>query len=183
MRTFCAFLRGVNVNGRNIKMAEACEVFRTAGMEQVSSVLATGNIIFMSGDDRSSLCGILEAALDIRFQMESKLFIKDADEIRAIIDAVPYEPDSDWHIYSFICEPGFEFVLAKEFETAGQGSQSDESAAVSNGYFFWHVRKGKTLDTPFSKILGNKKYRENFTSRNLSTIEKIYAVMKSKTGN
>ena len=171
-------MRGVNVNGRNIKMAEACEVFRSAGMGQASSVLATGNIIFQSGDDKPYLCGILEAALDERFQMESKLFIKDSDEMQAIVDAVTYEPDPDWHIYSFIHEPGFELVLAKEFEDAGQSDQPDESAVVNNGCFFWRVRKGRTLDTPFSKILGNKKYRENFTSRNLNTIERINEKMR-----
>ena len=171
-------MRGVNVNGRNIKMAEACETFRAAGMDQVSSVLATGNIIFQSDEDRPSLCGILEAALDGRFQMESKLFIKDADEIQAIVDAVPYGPDPDWHVYSFIHGPGFELVLAKEFEDAGQGDQPDESAVVSKGYFFWRVRKGQTLDTPFSKILGSRKYKERFTSRNLNTIKKINEKMK-----
>ena len=34
----CAFLRGMNVNGRTMKMVEVCDVFRVAGMTDVASV-------------------------------------------------------------------------------------------------------------------------------------------------
>jgi len=176
--TYCVFLRGVNVNGRNVKMTEVCEVFRGAGMEEVSSVLATGNIIIQFDGDQSKLCGVLESALNEHFQMESRLFLKNVDEIKTMLGAVPYTSDPDWHIYAFICDPGFERVLAEEFETATQNSRSDESAMVTGGYFFWRVRKGSTLDTPFSKILGNRKFKEKFTSRNIGTMEKVYGKMK-----
>jgi len=48
MKTYCVFLRGVNVNGKTMKMAEACEVLKTAGFTGVTSVLASGNLIFQS---------------------------------------------------------------------------------------------------------------------------------------
>ena len=175
---YCAFLRGVNVNGQNMKMAEVCQVFFAAGMEQVSSVLASGNIIFQSRRDKPELRAILEAALNEHFQMESKLFIKDADEIKALLAAVPYALDPGWHIYAFICDPGFEKTLIHEFDSLVQGSQSDESAMVNDGYFFWRVRKGSTVDTPFSKILGSRKYKEQFTSRNIGTVEKVWRKME-----
>jgi uncharacterized protein (DUF1697 family) len=31
MKTYCAFLRGVNVNGKTMKMAEVCDVLKQAG--------------------------------------------------------------------------------------------------------------------------------------------------------
>ncbi len=52
---FVAFLRGVNVNGTSMKMAEACEVFSENDCTQVSSVLATGNLIFNSTLDKLTL--------------------------------------------------------------------------------------------------------------------------------
>ena len=174
---YCAFLRGINVNGRTLKMAEVCEAFRSAGTEQTSSVLATGNIIFRTKEDIPRLCEVLETALNENFQTESKLFIKSTNEIRSMLDAVPYIPDPDWHIYIFICDAGFEQVLSEEFKTAVSSGLSDESAAVKGGYFYWRVRKGSTLDTPFSKILGNRRFKEKFTSRNISTVEKVYKKM------
>ena len=126
MPAYCAFLRGVNVNGRTMKMAEACQVFREAGMEQVSNVLATGNIIFQSTDDeKDGLRRGLEAALNQHFNMESRLFIKDAAEIQALLDAVPFSSDPQWHIYAFICDAGFERTLEDEFQalTAVEGDK------------------------------------------------------------
>ena len=35
---YCAFLRGVNVKGTTMKMAEVCTVFENAGMISVSSM-------------------------------------------------------------------------------------------------------------------------------------------------
>ena len=52
---YCAFLRGVNVNGTAMKMAEVCDVFKKAGMKDVSSVLATGNILFESDEAPENL--------------------------------------------------------------------------------------------------------------------------------
>lgn len=61
--TYCAFLRGINVNGRTMKMADVCDVFRSAGMTDVMSVLASGNIIFHSDCSQADLRRILESAM------------------------------------------------------------------------------------------------------------------------
>ena len=43
---YCAFLRGVNVNGTSMKMAEVIKVFSDAGMKDVSTVLASQTFYF-----------------------------------------------------------------------------------------------------------------------------------------
>ena len=48
---YCAFLRGVNVKGTAMKMADVVEVFKKQGMIKVSSVLATGNLLFESEEN------------------------------------------------------------------------------------------------------------------------------------
>jgi uncharacterized protein (DUF1697 family) len=48
---YCAFLRGVNVKGTAMKMAEVVELFKKQGLIKVSSVLATGNILFESEEN------------------------------------------------------------------------------------------------------------------------------------
>jgi uncharacterized protein (DUF1697 family) len=32
MKTYCAFQRGVNIGGKTMKMAEACDVLKAAGL-------------------------------------------------------------------------------------------------------------------------------------------------------
>jgi len=175
MKIYCAFLRGINVNGKTMKMAEACNVLKQAGLVGVVSVLASGNFIFQSDKPQSELRGLLERALSEHYGDDVHLFIKSSDEVAAILTAAPYNEDPELHIYTFICEAGFEDVLLKEFMKITPSER--ESAEIQSGFFYWRCRKGATLDSGFSKILGRKDMKEKLTSRNISTIIKIVAKM------
>jgi len=60
---YCAFLRGVNVNSRRMKMANVCGIFRVAGRADVTSLLASGNIVFHSACPQNGLRSLLESTL------------------------------------------------------------------------------------------------------------------------
>ncbi|MGI6005781.1 MAG: DUF1697 domain-containing protein [Christensenellales bacterium] len=114
-KIYCAFLRGVNVGRRRMKMPEVCRVFQQAGMTGVSSVLASGNILFRSDRPRASLRDALQRAMSAHYASEVYMFIKNHQEIEALLSSVPFAPHPDFHIYAFLCEPGFEKVLMEEF--------------------------------------------------------------------
>ena len=78
---YCAFLRGVNVKGTTMKMADVCKVFIDAGMQDVTSVLASGNIIFSSDKKENQLKIILQEAMSENFNYEAFLFVKNQQEI------------------------------------------------------------------------------------------------------
>ena len=177
MKTCCAFLRGVNVNGKAMKMAEACEVLTKAGLTGVISVLASGNIIFQSNIPQSELKGFVEQVLSSHYNDNVHLFVKRSDEVAAMVDATSFAKDAELHIYVFICEPGFEGVLLQEFGKITPSGK--EAAEIKNGLFYWQCRKGATLDSGFSKILGRRDMKEKFTSRNIGSIAKVAAKMKT----
>lgn len=168
---YCAFLRGVNVNGTNMKMAEACEVFKNEGMQDVISVLASGNIIFFSDKSVQDLKIILEKAMSEHFNYEAFLFLKSKEEIDNFLSSNPFDKSEDLHVYTFIGNKDLENILMKEFETASK--TENEDAKIVNGNFYWQVPKGNTLDSTFGKILGKKSMKDQFTSRNINTFEKI----------
>ena len=168
---YCAFLRGINVNDRRMKMAEVCDVFRTVGMTDLISVLASGNILFRSERPQADLRSILEAAMTAHYDDEVNLFVKNMGEIETILSCSPFVVNAELHIYAFICEPMFETVLLDEFGKITP--DISEKACVNNGNFYWQCAKGKTLESGFSKILGRKTLRDKFTSRNLETVAKI----------
>ena len=174
--TYCALLRGVNVNGRTMKMAEVCDVFRAAGMADVTSVLASGNIIFHSDHPQVELRGVLESAMTSHYDDTVNLFIKNASEIREILKELPFAESPELHIYSFICEPMFETVLLDAFNKITPAP--NEKACINNGNFYWQCAKGATLDSGFSKILGRKEMKDKFTSRNIGTLGKIQTKMQ-----
>ena len=168
---YCAFLRGVNVKGTAMKMAEVIEVFKNTGVKNVSSVLATGNILFDSEENPEKLKAILEKSLSDYFNYEAFLFIKTEEEIKQILVTSPFEKAENFHIYSFICENSNENILLEEFKKGNQ--QKGEEAKIINQNFYWKIVKGNTLESEFGKVLGKKAFKDIFTSRNINTIEKI----------
>lgn len=174
---YCAFLRGVNVKGTNMKMADVCQVFKDAGMLDVSSVLASGNIVFSSDKNAGDLKKILEKAMSDHFSYEAFLFIRSLEETEVFWNSIPFESNSDLHNYAFVGNPGVENVLMKEFEAASK--TENEKAEIVREIFYWQVPKGNTLDSSFGKVLGKKSLKDQFTSRNINTFEKILKKMNS----
>ena len=48
MTRYAAFLRGVNVGGVNLKMAEVAKTLEDAGFTNVQTILASGNVVLES---------------------------------------------------------------------------------------------------------------------------------------
>ncbi|MFC6268617.1 DUF1697 domain-containing protein [Frigoriflavimonas asaccharolytica] len=168
---YCAFLRGINVNGTSMKMEEVRKVFEANGMIKVSSVLATGNILFESSLSSDKLSIILKKALSDYFRYDANIFIKTKEEIENIITKNPFESNAEFHIYYFISENG---VAADLLSTFDAGKKTDgEFAELIETNFYWQIKKGLTLDSDFGKVLGKKNFKDKMTSRNLNTIEKI----------
>lgn len=171
MEQFCAFLRGVNVNGTTMKMTEVCQVFKDAGMLNVSSVLASGNIIFSSDESHSELKSTLEKALSSYFNYEAFLFLKSKTEVIAMFQNKAFSQEADQHLYVFIGNENIENVLLKEFQLSTKSE--GENAKIVNSVFYWQVEKGNTLGSSFGKVLGKKSLKDQLTSRNINTLEKI----------
>ena len=168
---YCAFLRGVNVKGTNMKMEDVCKVFRNTGMTDVVSVLASGNIVFSSGNEAGKLKAVLEEAMSEYFLYEAFLFIRSQEVTENILKGNPFEKNENLHTYAFVGNPGIEKMLMTEFEKAAK--EPEEQAVIVNGNFYWQVPKGSTLGSPFGKVLGKKNLKDQFTSRNINTFEKI----------
>ncbi|HCN51895.1 MAG TPA: hypothetical protein DIT10_22905 [Chryseobacterium sp.] len=168
---YCAFLRGVNVKGTNMKMAEVCQVFKDAGMMEVSSILASGNIVFSSDKNAEELKILLEKAMSEHFSYEAFLFIRSQEETELFWNSIPFEKNEGFHIYGFVGMPGVEKVLMEEFQKATQAE--NEKAEIVNDLFYWQVPKGNTLDSTFGKVLGKKSLKDQMTSRNINTFEKV----------
>lgn len=139
MEQFCAFLRGVNVKGTTMKMAEVCQVFADAGMLNISSVLATGNIIFSSDHNRLDLKTTLEKALSNHFNYDAFLFLKLKSEVIAMLDNKAFSQEADQHLYVFIGNDNIENVLLNEFSSSAKSE--GESAKIVNSVFYWQVKK------------------------------------------
>jgi uncharacterized protein (DUF1697 family) len=169
MTRYVALLRGVNVGGVSVKMADLAEVVRGLGYDDVKTVLASGNVLFTTSDAASAAKGKLEAALRERFGYEAWVHVLAQEKVRAIAEGYPFERTSDRHAYIvFILKPELlEALLAVELDPAV------DRAARGDGVLYWSTPKGSTLDSAMGKAQSAGKHKPWLTTRNLNTLEKL----------
>jgi uncharacterized protein (DUF1697 family) len=170
MKHWVALLRGVNVGGRTIKMADLRDVLDELGLTKVATVLQSGNVTFDSQDGAARVKGWIESALRERFGYDAKVQVIERDELRKIIHAYPFgTADASGHDYVIFLERGLEKDLAAE--TVELGAQ--ERVAAGHGVVYWRVDKGSTLKSNFAKLLTKAKYRDFNTNRNIKTLRSL----------
>lgn len=173
MTRYVALLRGINVGGINIKMADLRQVFVDLGYGDVKTVLASGNVLFDSDSaDIGGLKATIEAALRKVFGYEAWVFVLDTATLAAIVEAYPFDPERDgWHPYvMFTAEPE---VLASLLAVRDDLDPSIERIAGGDGVLYWEVERGRTLDSTFGKNTGKPRLKAVTTTRNLRTLVKL----------
>jgi uncharacterized protein (DUF1697 family) len=93
MGTYVVLLRGINVGGKNkVPMAELRRCLEGLGFANVTTYIASGNVILDSGRDPADVRREIEAALPGRFQLDVeliKVLVLSCDQLQAVVDAKP----------------------------------------------------------------------------------------------
>ncbi|OBI44619.1 pyridoxamine 5-phosphate oxidase [Mycobacterium kyorinense] len=169
MTRYAAFLRGVNVGGVNLKMAEVAAALTDAGLHNVRTVLASGNVLLESPDDAGTVRATAERALRQRFGYDAWVLLYEVDTVRAIVNAYPFEAEVDgYHSYVTFVTDGavLDELCALE---PGPG----DNIARGDDVVYWQVPKGETLGSTIGKTMGKKRYKSSTTTRNLRTLGKV----------
>jgi len=171
MVKYVALLRGINVGGRIIKMADLQACFERLGFQNVRTVLQTGNVLFEADPtDPKVLKQQLETALQAAFDYPAKVQVLEQARLAAIIQASPFIADSsDFHSYVVFLEQDLAEALAAEAGTP----VPPEKIQLGDGVIYWWVNKGNTLKSPFAKYLVKPAYKACNTTRNLRTLQKL----------
>jgi uncharacterized protein (DUF1697 family) len=169
MTEYAAFLRGVNVGGVNLKMAEVASALEDAGFSNVRTILASGNVLLESRGKVASVRKTAEAALRRAFGYDAWVLTYDIDTVAAISEGYPFEREvPDTHSYvTFVSDPG---VLD---ELAALQPGPGERIERGDGVIYWQVPRSKSLDSAMGKTMGKKRYKSSTTTRNLRTIDKV----------
>lgn len=175
MTTWVALLRGVNVNGITIRSADLAAVLRGLGFDDVTTVLASGNVRFTTDADvahRTELTSRIEAALRARFDYEAWIVLITLGELEAVVAAYPFDADDDGRqpYVVFCSEIAVRDALV---DAAASLDQREDPTHPGFGVVYWSPEKGRTLDTPFGRLLGRREYKPTTTTRNLRTLVKI----------
>jgi uncharacterized protein (DUF1697 family) len=179
MNTFIALLRGINVGGKNmIPMPELKSLFASIGLEDVSTYLQSGNVVFSSSTgDAQALAVAIEERIDEAFELGTTVLLRTPAELAEIADSNPYlgrEADlAKLHVVFLSGPPEADAVA--ELDPAR--SPPDEFA-VRGREIYLHLPNGAgrsklTMDY-FEKRLGVRA-----TARNWKTVTKLLELTRN----
>jgi uncharacterized protein (DUF1697 family) len=171
MTRYAAFLRGVNVGGVNLKMAEVAKALDEAGFTNVRTILASGNVVLESRAGVDAVRNKAETALRDAFGYDAWVLAYPIDTVAEISDAYPFDREVEGH-HSYVTFVTDEEVLD---ELAGLAKEAGRQEKIKRGkgVIYWQVPKTGTLDTTIGKTMGKKRYKSSTTTRNLRTVEKV----------
>ncbi|GAA2536779.1 DUF1697 domain-containing protein [Mycolicibacterium diernhoferi] len=169
MTRYAAFLRGVNVGGVNLKMADVAAVFTDAGFTDVKTILASGNVLLDSSASTAAVRRTAETALRDAFGYDAWVLAYDVDTLARISTDYPFERDvPEHHSYvTFVSDP----TVLDELVTLA--ADAGETAARGDGVLYWQVARSATLNSAIGKTMGKKRYKSSTTTRNLRTLDKV----------
>ena len=174
-QTYVAFLRGVNVGGKKpIRMKQLADILTTAGFRNVSTFIASGNVIFeATAKDPARIAKKMEKHLLNALGYEIKVIIRTVDELRAIIKRNPFKkpkpsPDEMLFVTFFASSPPVKPRLPLRSKT-----ENMEVVALTDGAAFIIAQREQTGWFGFPHTFAEKEFKVLTTTRNWTTVVKI----------
>ena len=174
---YVALLRGINVGGRTlVKMADLKACFEELGFEDVSTYIASGNILFESDEtDAAGLTTTIEAAIEQRFELPVKVVVLDRASYARIVKAIPKPWIGDGTLRANVAfvRPGTD---AKAVVRDLEPDPAIEEVKAVKGAILWATRRDALNQSVMRKLIGGATYKE-LTVRNLNTTLKLHELL------
>lgn len=158
-----ALLRAVNVGGTGkLPMAELRAMAEQAGLTQVSTYIASGNLLFESDLDEAAIKVMLEARLQAYAGKRVAVFVRTAAELSAIVAANPF-PDAHGsrHMVFFLDEAPPADLPSRCRDIRGE--------RIAIGTRELHIDYGDGIRDTRLKVPG----KEERTGRSINTVRKL----------
>lgn len=170
-----AFLRGINVGGHRVKMDRLRGLFEELGLRDVSTFIASGNVIFSDdGEDCDALRARIERHLADNLGYAVPTFLRPPARIEEILEeADPADGDSEATGHSvfviFMRAPADDSLRT----ALGALSSEIDEFRCSGSEVYWRVQ-GKLTDSPlFGKGLDEALRGVPNSMRNLNTLRRL----------
>ncbi len=90
MKRYAAFLRGINISGKNkITMPALKAELEALGFSEVSTYLNSGNAIFASDSDAAKIRAAIEAMIAEKFSMQIPVYVTEQNALTEILAHAP----------------------------------------------------------------------------------------------
>ncbi len=171
MTAYAVFLRGINVGGISIKMADLKAALVPRPFIGVKTLLASGNVVLSSSLDAAGVKDEFESCLRESFGYDAWVVVLTASRVAELVAACPYPAaDASTHTYLTLASNPEELSHLQEAAGAEGGT---ELTRLGPEALAWQAPAGGTLASPVSKIASKPRYKASTTTRNLRTMAKV----------
>lgn len=169
--TYIALLRGINVGGKMLKMADLKEAVAALGFEDVRTYLQSGNMVFKAAKaSNADLADRIASAIQSHKAMDVKIMVRNIHEWDRVIADNPYaqaeEKPKTVHAFILDDQPGKDRIAILRAKEAGS-----EEWMIAGDALYLHTPDG------FGKsVLGNlveRVLKVPTTARNWNTVKAL----------
>ena len=179
---YAVLLRGVNVGGRTVRMAELRTALAALPVRDVRTLLASGNVVCRFDGSAVELRALVEATLRATFGYEAWVVVLDAARLDALLRACPY-PADDPTTHTYVTVTSDPAVLDALDAAVREAEPASPQVRLGPEATAWTVAAGATLAAARSRLAGRVRYAPSITDRNLRTMRAVQAALAEMGGD
>lgn len=170
MTRYVAFLRAINVGGHTVTMAELRSLVADAGFGDVSTFIASGNVLLSADAEPTDVEQALEKAFADALGYAVETFVRTRQELQRLAAAEPFGVVDGGHKV----QVGFlKAVPSATVRAAVAGLSNDyDTLLVEGREVFWHTRGGIS-DSLVKPGVFNRALGQPSTFRNVTTVRRL----------
>ena len=176
MKRYIAFLRGVNISGKNkVPMAELKKGFEELDFSEVKTYLNSGNVAFSSDEDNIEvLTSQAETMINRKFGLDIPVFVISKEKLEDILQNAPeWWGDENKEIYDnliFIMPPA---TFSEVWGEIGEPKEELEKIKEYRETVFWSFSRKDYQKTNWWPKTASANISSKLTIRTANTVRKI----------
>ena len=180
MTAYVALLRAVNVGGRNsLPMAALRETLAASGLDDVSTVLQSGNVVFHSGKAEATVAKLVRSTIADGFGLETHVLVRSGKELAAIAAKNPFLAGGKTRDPKSLHVAFLEKAPAKAATAALDPDRSPPDAFAVRGREVYLSYPGGSGRSKLTLAYLEKVLRVEGTARNWRTVVRLAELLES----
>lgn len=180
MKSYVILIRGINVGGKNtVSMTELKKCLEGLGFTNISTYIASGNIILTTGKSAVEIKAQIEKTLPTYFKLDSavvKVLVLTQKELQAVIDNKPKgfgEEPTKYHSDAiFLME-----LNTQQAMSVFRPKEGVDRIWPGEGVIYSQRLSALRTKSHLNRIMGNPAY-QSMTIRNWNTTTKLLEILK-----
>lgn len=173
---YVALLRGINVGGNSkVAMPKLKAAFESAGCENVSTYINSGNVIFSDARPAKELVPLIEKTIAQDFSLPIRVVLRDLKNITKLCETIPAGWTNDTGQKTDVLFLWDE-IDSKDILDKIVINPKIENARYIAGALVWNIGRENITKGGGVKLIKTDFYR-HMTARNINTVRKLRELM------